>query len=107
MICLLFIGKRLPFDWKTPYGFLVTVSTQAASCFCVIYDVAPHVGFMFGSCILIIAFIEDIANEFTALAAPSKSLARRHMQMKKRLFNIIKLYSNVKQLSISRTNFDH
>lgn len=87
--------KRLPFDWKTPFGYFIAVVPQAIDVFCVVFNVPPIIGFMYGSCSLIIAFIEDITSEFKALAI-NERMKPNFMKMKKRFCNIIQLYTDVK-----------
>lgn len=88
----------MPFDWKTPFGYLFAIVPQGIDIFCIVLDVAPVVGFMFGSCMLIIAFVEDITSEFKELST-NESLMESQMEMRKRFGNIIQLYSNIKELS--------
>lgn len=96
------LGKEIKrrFDWRTPFGYFHAVFAQAIDVFCICVNVEPVVGFMFGSCMLCIAFIEDITSEFTAMAS-NKSLTDNYMEMKKRFCRIIQIYSNVKELSVS------
>lgn len=106
LFLLLFVPKRLPFGWRTPLRYLIAVLPQAAGVFCIVFNVAPVVGFMFGTCLLVIAFIEDITGEFRALGANAE-MAKNYMATKKRFCHILQLYSEVKQLSHPKMMFDY
>lgn len=94
----MFAGRSLPFDSKRPFGFIVAAFGQAAGVFCIVGAVTPVVGFMFGSCMLMIAFVEDIASELAEWASHIDTMTKNRMDMTKRFCDIIKLYSEVKQL---------
>lgn len=95
----MFSEKSLPFDSKTLFGFAVAAFAQAAGVFCIVCAITPVVGFMFGSCMLMIGFVEDIGSELAPLAMYQGSMKKNRMDMRKRFCYIVDLYSDVKQLS--------
>lgn len=99
LIALLF-NERLPFDWRTPFGYLLAYSSQAAGVFCICYNGTPAVGFMIGSSLLFISFIEDLTTEFQSMSASGPSSNQNGTEVKKNFCNIIQLYSDVKQYDL-------
>lgn len=95
---IVLLSSSLEFDWKTPFGYLVAVLGQAVQVFCIVFNISPFLVFMFGSCLLFIAFVEDITNEFEDLSSIESS-PKNDMELKKRFSYVIQLYSEVKQLS--------
>ena len=89
--------ERLPFDWKTPFGYLLAISAQAAGYFCICSNAPPVIGYMIGSCWLFISFIEDITTEFLLLNSSEASSNQNDKEFKENFCNIIQLYSDVKQ----------
>lgn len=95
IICICCSFTRLPFDWKTPFGYFQATLAEAIDIFCVVFNMTPVLGFMLGACLLSIAFIEDIASKFNDLPPNEPET----MAVKKRFCNVIQLYSSVKELS--------
>lgn len=87
--------NRLPFNWKTPVGYIVTVIWMSASYFLILSCLLSTIWFYAGCCWLIITFVEDITNDLELLSVGSRSDQRRL----ERFGKIIQLHIDVKQLS--------
>lgn len=92
------IPNRLPFNWKTPFGYMIaTIFFLAATC-AVLYALTLTLSFYAGACYFFISFSKDISNDVPLLIVGGKS-KRSHQKMKARFCKIIQLNSTVKQLS--------
>lgn len=89
--------KSLPFDWHAPCGYLIAFLAQTIESFCTVYSACPILCIVVGSCWLFIAFVKDLTSELPVLNAAIKSADERQLNVN--FCEIIKLYSDVKQLS--------
>lgn len=96
--------KRIPWDWREPFGYVLEFIAQAIEAYFTLYCVPPVIAFMIGSCWLFCAFIEDITSELHVLSTKSKPNGS-HNKMKTEFCNIIQLHSDVKQLSDDKLMF--
>lgn len=91
-------NQRIPWDWYEPLKYVVALISQVIGAICTLYCVAPVISYMIGSCWLFCAFIKDITSELHVLRADRPSNGRQN-ERKKHLCKIIRLYSDVKELS--------
>lgn len=90
----------LPFNWQTPCGYLIALLTQFAAAFAVLSSASAVLGFLVGSCLLFIDTVRDITTDLKLLNDDQSSSERSNNQrIKVRFCNIVKIYSNAKQLS--------
>lgn len=89
---------RLPFNWKTPFGYVIAVIFISAACFATLYVLTLTLSFYASSCWLFIFYVKDISNDVSFLAVGGQS-NRCHRKMKERFCKIVQLNSIVKQLS--------
>lgn len=99
-----FLHHRLPYNWKTPLGFLFTGLVVTATYFAIFLCILPTVLFFAGSCQYIIIFVQDIANDLENLSVENIQNRSETDQVDRRVTfcKIIKLHSEVKQLSMNR-----
>lgn len=91
-------NQRIPWDWRAPFKYVIALIAQTIAKLCTLYCVAPVIAFVIGSCWLFCAFLEDITEELYGLRAERLSIARQN-EMKGHFCKIMRLYSDVKQLS--------
>lgn len=89
---------RLPFNWKTPVGYLVAWIFQSIGFFYTLYQSPSWIGMYFGSCWLFVSFAKDIANDFPQLNA-TKAERRSYCELKGRFCRIVQFHSDMKELS--------
>lgn len=91
---------RLPFNWKTPFGFFIASSSLTAAFFALFLCITPTMVFFSASCWVFITFVEDVTNDLAILNIGG--MAQRSCdKMRKRFLKIIHLHSVVKQLSVT------
>lgn len=89
---------RLPFDWKTPFGYAFAMIGFFAAMYAVFLDMSPNLSFTGGSCWLIVTFVEDITNELSQFSA-DKLQKINHRGLKERFCDVLQQLSDIKQLS--------
>ena len=94
-----FLFWRLPFNWKTPLGYLIALLIQCIETTCDDFSGLPVACFLFQSCQLFEAFVEDIARDVSLLDIEfCSSEANRH-QATENFVNVLRNFTTVKQLS--------
>lgn len=58
--------NRWPFDWRTPFGYLVALIGQCAAAGSMITVSFPFLNMIFGSCWIFIVIAGDITNDVAA-----------------------------------------
>lgn len=89
--------KRLPFDWKTPSGYLVAWIFQFVGYFCTIFYGPAFIGLYLGSCWLFVAFAKDLANDLRQ-SNGNKISRREYRELKAKFCRTVHLYAKLKQL---------
>lgn len=93
-----FFYIRLPFNWKTPLGYLIAQLAQTLAAYFTLVCLASVLCFLVGSCWLFITFIEDITQNLFVWNN-DKTANRNHEDRLKCYCNIIQSYVDVNQLS--------
>lgn len=88
---------RLPFNWRTPLGYLVAELSEMVSIVSIVHIFTPTMGFYVGSCWLFIIFVRDITKDLQLLNVGSAS-ERNYKKMSERFGHAIQLHSDLKQL---------
>lgn len=87
-----------PFDWRTPFGYLVAWSAQFAGITANVISSAPFFNIVLGSCWLFTVMIRDITNDVAAfndiVQAPNRS---HRMELTECFCDCIQNYSDAKQ----------
>lgn len=94
-----FLFCRLPFDWKTPFGYVLASVFFAGAIYCLLFGIIPVVCLFVGSCWLFISFAKDMTNEISKLNASAKT--KNYRELKKRFPKLIQMHVDVKKLSES------
>lgn len=90
--------SRVPFNWRTPQGYLMFSIFNAITSVCTVFSTVPTTCYYVGSCWLFIAMAEDIDGNF-CLLIDSVKMESSDMQLRKQLCDFIRVYTEVKQLS--------
>lgn len=94
-IFLLFC-KRVPFCWKTPFGYLVAWFFQFTACAAIILTVIPFFSFIFGSSWLFIFIADDIRKDLIDFNC-SKITHQQRAKVMKHFCAIVRLCLDAKQ----------
>lgn len=89
---------RLPFNWRTPHGYLTAWFLQAIGLFCTVILVPGFNVLYFGSCWLFVSFVNDITNDLPQMNA-IKSQRPNYNKRNSRFCRRVQDYSDLKQLS--------
>lgn len=89
----------LPYNFKTPFNFLVTIIAMAFSMISLILSFIATVSFLIGSCWLFISFMKDLTNDLGFLNVGGSKTNESRRKMKQRFCKIIQDYLSVKELS--------
>lgn len=101
---------RMPFNWKTPIGFLVIFLFQCVNVNNAAMIVTPTMCFFVGSCILLKSLIEDITNDLNSLNQDEQKMSKldkRKKIAKEDFCYVIQEFSDVKQLSVLFLHFSN
>ncbi|XP_031636515.1 odorant receptor coreceptor-like [Contarinia nasturtii] len=85
----------MPFDWKTPYGYLITLCVQVPTWFFLLLNCSCVICLFAGSCWLLSSYIESIDGHLHTLNQANK----QNVSMENAFFRIIRTHSNAKQLA--------
>ena len=88
----------MPFDFKTPIGYLIAFALQYITIKYLYMFGAAIVSFEISIYLLITALIEDVKRNISSINELVKSKEKRR-QMSEKLRDLIQFHSNVKQLS--------
>lgn len=92
---------RLPFNWRTPFGYLIAFSIQYVTVHNMAQIFACYVNFFFGLYQMLMSLVEDIKSELTILCEPADT-NNHPIDVKQKLSEFIEFHSEVKQLSKQR-----
>lgn len=94
----LFLSPRMPFNWKTPFGYLIALLSETAAMLSAHFMILPIVCFVVGSYCLSISIFKDITkSDFHILS--DKISNGNHIEMNELMYNFMQKFSQVKQLS--------
>lgn len=91
------VDVRMPFDWKTPVGYAITMATQFGTWIFLLSSCSCILSFLVGVCWLFIALAEDIRKDIQNLNEERSNNA----VLKTKLNDIIEFHCTAKQLSVS------
>lgn len=95
---------RLPFDWKTPLGYLIAVTFLCVTAYCVFFSAVPILGIAIGSSILANTAIDVATSDVNQLKEMTDQSHLSHIDMLKRFCSIIEDISDIKELSQKAIN---
>ena len=68
-----FCSIRIPFNWKTPLGYLIACSFEMILTLYVCHLIACYLILVFGCCFIMIKFADELKEEFSSLVNSNKS----------------------------------
>lgn len=78
-----FITRRMPFDWKTPFGYLVAFIIETTGGYCISYTITCYISFLLASCWMLMFNVNEIRYDLNSINEsvknednPSKSIDR-------------------------------
>lgn len=89
---------RLPFNWRTPLGYLVALFAQFTGSFAVLFSALTVFSFLVGSCWLFYTISRDINQDLKCLKC-KKSSDGNDRSLKIHFYHIVQVYLDAKQLS--------
>lgn len=90
---------RTPFDWKTPFGYLITIIVAAIATFQNVSVIVPIVCFTVGSAMLASDLNQVVVNNLIIFNDLAKNSTKNFDESKKLLCSIIQDFSQGKQFS--------
>lgn len=90
---------RIPFEFKTPFGFLMAFSLQYGSIYCIFHISVCISCFLIGSCWMFETFAKEIKREWNSMKKLGKS-KKNQVEFKNRIHRYIEFHSTAKQLSL-------
>lgn len=92
----------MPFNWKTPIGYIFAFLFASGSAFAVVYSILPTICFAIGGYWLIIDAVKLIINDFELFCKKALTIdVKETKELKEHLCDVIEDISDIKQLSFS------
>lgn len=88
----------MPFDWQTPFGYLIAIIVDCNGVFCSAVCYIPVYSIYVGSCLIIAFLIDDIVTEVSDLKMDLLSNGN-HQEFRACFSNIVLRISHARQLS--------
>lgn len=95
---LCFFVQRLPFNWRTPLGYMIGFLGQLGAFFGFLICCCPPICLYVGFSWLSMSFVRDIEEELNQLNKSNK-FRESHKEFQQRIKQIIEFHSEAKQLS--------
>lgn len=94
-----FNPSRLPFNWRTPFGYSIAILLEWAAVLSITYSILPIMCFAIGSFYLATSFIQSItASDFRILE--EKISNGMHLGLSGQFCSFMQEFSTIKQLSL-------
>lgn len=90
--------KRLPFNCKTPFGFILYTVFASAGTLCILFNLIQTTCFFIGSCWLYICLAKNLRNDLSLLNVHRKA-KERNKKIKECFCQIVQNFADVKELS--------
>lgn len=94
-----YIIFRLPFNWRTPFGYLVALTAQSLAAVSTLLCGTTAMSFGIGTCWLFINMAKDIISDFEQLNVADYSKKTSPTKAMQHFCNIVQCYADLKQLS--------
>lgn len=91
-------NERLPFDWHTPWGYLIAIGLESIITFCLNLYIACVVALTLGCFLFAISTTKDINSNLRSLNKQAK-IGQSEADIYEEFTEIISLHSEQKQLS--------
>lgn len=93
-----FSEKRVPFNWKTPFGYSLYMIFFTVGGSCLTYSATTTMSLCIGAILLFISFIDSATNDLICLSFDENS-KRTGLEVKTHFFSIVHTYWELKELS--------
>lgn len=93
-----FLHLRLPFNWRTPFGYLIAFLCEFASAYATCLYSGALGNLLVSSCYVEICIVKDITIDLIAMNRCEK-FEGNQMEIRMRFCDVVQLYSDAKQLS--------
>lgn len=90
---------RLPFPWRSPFGYFIAVGLQIVTTSYVLLFVTSVMSFTLGSFLFAFSFTKDVSNKLRSLNQMAKN-GQCEAEISKEFAAFILLHSRIKQLSM-------
>lgn len=94
---------RFPFNWRTPFGYLIAFFSQTVTFFCCLQYCSGVLCSFYGFCWILMAFGKDITREWIEI----NNIVVSPKDLKRKIIDIIRFHSKVKQLSRNTSKIKH
>lgn len=96
---LFFIGRRFPFNWRTPLRYLVAWLAQSAGLSVLASIIIHFLNLVFGSCWLFIFIVEDVTQDVVAFNIAAKAVVSNGngTELTNRFCDTVQIYSDAKR----------
>lgn len=88
----------MPFDWKTPIGYLVMLVYQLFMLIFICVNCSCILCFIIGVCLVLMLVVKDIERDFN-IQNVCENANDDQMKLRKKFYNVIQFHSNTKQFS--------
>lgn len=96
-IFIFFIFVRLPFEWRTPFGYLIAYFIQFPCAYFQMLVAACSLNILIGSCRILMSFVKDIENDLYSFNKNTETKLNR-AELKVQLNEFIEFHVKIKQL---------
>lgn len=90
----------MPFNWKTPSGYLITLLFEFFSFHCADVFIIAVLCFLVGTCFLLKSFIADITNDLHLLSNGKIKTVKQAQRIQKIFCEIAQDLAKIKELSV-------
>lgn len=93
--------SRMPFDWRTPFGYFWYLAFYGFGMVCVVLTAMPTMCLLVGCCWLFSAFAKDITNDlyFLNMSLRPNSQRNDRLEFRRDFCQLVQLHSDAKELS--------
>lgn len=93
----------MPFNQKTPLGYLLTLSFECILTHYVAVLMAPTIAFLIGSCFLLKTFLDDAISDLAYLKVEEEIKSDENLAKKIRTIfcEAVRIHADLKQLSVT------
>lgn len=92
------IRFRLPFNWKTPFGYLIACIAQSLAAVSIAFCFIPLFILLIASCCLLKSFASEIIAQLRFMDGDN-DINRKEIKMREHFCHAIQLFADTKQLS--------
>lgn len=94
---IVFVLSRFPFDWKTPFGFLMAIFSQMFGALFIVVIAMQVMNLVYESCWFFVAIARDLTKELAEFNKDVRPSNGNREQMTKRFCKLAQTFSDAKQ----------